>query len=111
MQTFSDFINKRFGYNENVNMDSHASHHKVNKNLYDLQSIIAKITNNPSYQEEFIELIRNFVNLKKEDTQLQQMFSQFENNVDIANINPDRGLATFDGEANKPNNLSNNMVN
>ena len=87
MQTFSDFIGKRFEYNENND---------------------SNLLNNTNYYKEFLDLLSNFIE-SKNDQGLQQMINHFKQNNKIDNFNDDSGLGTLSGVLNRPNNLPPNM--
>jgi hypothetical protein len=108
MQTFSDFIGKRFEYNENSDSNPQVVSQKNAKSAKDLEDIISKILNNTNYHKEFLNLLSDFIE-SKDDQGLQQMMNHFKQNNKIDNFNDDGGLGTLSGVLNKPNNLPPNM--
>jgi len=108
MQTFSDFIGKRFEYNENSDSNPKVVSQKNAKSAKDLEDIISKILNNTNYHKEFLNLLSDFIE-SKDDQGLQQMMNHFKQNNKIDNFNDDSGLGTLSGVLNKPNNLPPNM--
>jgi hypothetical protein len=108
MQTFSDFIGKRFEYNENNDSNPQVVSQKIAKSAKDLEDIISKILNNTNYHKEFLNLLSDFIE-SKDDQGLQQMINHFKQNNKIDNFNDDSGLGTLSGVLNRPNNLPPNM--
>jgi hypothetical protein len=96
MQTFSDFIGKRFEYNENSDSNPQVVSQKNAKSAKDLEDIISKILNNTNYHKEFLNLLSDFIE-SKDDQGLQQMMNHFKQNNKIDNFNDDSGLGTLSG--------------
>jgi len=106
MQTFADFINRRFGLNESDDVNQQLIQPKMIKKVKDLESVIHIILENPNYFDDFFKAIKEFVaNVK--DNDLQNMMSDLEHNM--KQDDKDKGLGLLDGESHKPNNLPPNM--
>lgn len=106
MQTFADFINKRFGLNENEDQNQQAVPVKMRKKSAELENIIHLILDNPNYFNKFFEAIKEFVK-DIQDNDLNNMIDELEEN--IKQDDKDKGLGQLDGESHKPNNLPPNM--
>jgi len=106
MQTFADFINKRFGLNENEDQNQQAVPFKMRKKSAELENIIHLILDNPNYFNKFFEAIKEFVK-DIQDNDLNNMIDELEEN--IKQDDKDKGLGQLDGESHKPNNLPPNM--
>ena len=61
MQTFSDFINRRFGYNENTDQNQQVVPEETIKKSMELEKIIHLILDNPNYFKKFFETVKEFV--------------------------------------------------
>ena len=55
MQTFADFINRRFGLNENDDQNQQAVPAKMRKKSHELEKIVHLILDNPNYFDKFFE--------------------------------------------------------
>lgn len=106
MQTFADFINRRFGLNENNDQNQQAVPAKMRKKSHELEKIVHLILDNPNYFDKFFETIKEFIEDIK-DNDLNNMIIELEEN--IKQDDKDKGLGQLDGESHKPNNLPPNM--
>jgi hypothetical protein len=106
MQTFTDFITKRFGLNENDDINQQLVPNKMIKKIKDLKNVIHIILENPNYFDEFFKSIKEFVENVK-DNDLHNMIADLEHNM--RQDDKDKGLGLLDGESHKPNNLPPNM--
>lgn len=106
MQTFADFINKRFCLNENDDQNQQAVPVKMRKKSQELENIIHLILDNPNYFDKFFEAIKEFVK-DVQDNDLDNMIGDLEES--IKQYEKDKGLGQLDGESHKPNNLPPNM--
>ena len=62
MQTFSDFINRRFGYNENTDQNQQVVPEETIKKSMELEKIIHLILDNPNYFKKFFETVKELNN-------------------------------------------------
>ena len=106
MQTFSDFINQRFGYNENIDQNQQVVPDKMIKKVRELKEIINIILNNPNYFKKFMEATKEFISDVK-DNDLNNMMQNLQNG--IKQNEKDEGLGQLQGTLDKPNNLPPNM--
>lgn len=106
MQTFADFINKRFGLNENEDQNQQTVPVKMRQKTAELENIIHLILDNPNYFDKFFSSIKEFVQDVK-DNDLENMIKNLEES--IKEDGKDKGLGQLDGESHKPNNLPPNM--
>lgn len=106
MQTFADFINRRFGLNENEDQNQQIVHAKMQKKSHELKKIIHLILENPNYFDKFFDLIKEFIE-DIQDNDLNNMIEELKEK--IKQDDKDKGLGVLDGESHKPNNLPPNM--
>ena len=106
MQTFSDFINRRFGYNENTDQNQQVVPEETIKKSMELEKIIHLILDNPNYFKKFFETVKEFV-YDLRDNDLQAMMQNLQDNFEQYSKN--KGLAQETGVLDKPNNLPPNM--
>jgi hypothetical protein len=106
MQTFSNFIKQRFGYNENIDQNQQVVPDKMIKKVMELKEIINIILNNPNYFKKFMEATKVFISDVK-DNNLNNMMQNLQNG--IKQNEKDEGLGQLQGALDKPNNLPPNM--
>lgn len=106
MQTFTDFINRRFGLMENDDQNQQIVPTKMIKKSIELEKIIHIILENPNYFDKFYTMIKEFVE-NVQDNDLHHMLQDLEES--IKQDDKDKGLGQLAGELNKPNNLPPNM--
>ena len=61
MQTFTDFINQRFGFKENFDQNQQKVPSKMEKKVNRLKTIIGFILENPNYFKKFVDVTKEFV--------------------------------------------------
>jgi hypothetical protein len=106
MQTFADFINRRFGLNENNDQNQQLVPAKMFKKSKDLEKIIHIILENPNYFDKFYNAVKEFVE-DVQDNDLHHMLEDLEDS--IKEDEKEKGLGQLAGELDKPNNLPPNM--
>ena len=106
MQTFSDFINQRFGIKEEIDQNQQRVPEKMQKKARGLEEIIHAILDNPNYFDDFFKKVKEFV----EEVRDNDLFNMIENlKNQIENDKKDKGLGLISGILDKPNNLPPNM--
>ena len=106
MQTFTDFISKRFGFKEEFEQNQQIVPTKMQKKAKVLEDIIHAILDNPNYFDDFYKKIKEFVN-EVRDNDLSNMMDNLKS--EIEEDNKDTGLGIISGISDKPNNLPPNM--
>lgn len=110
MQSFQDFISRRFEMNEDIGLQSVPSAPDIENTRKSLQEIFDYlILNNKFANNEFRNKFFEFFKSIKDDG-LQQKIRQLETTVDVTNPNmfSDRGLGNLSGSASKQPDLNPN---
>lgn len=106
MQTFTDFINQRFGFRENFDQNQQKVPSKMEKKVHQLKVIISFILENPNYFKKFVNAIEDFVE-EINDEYLKAEMEKFDE--EIKDDEDNKGLAQETGISDKANNLPPNM--
>jgi|LakMenEpi03Aug12_release.lakeMendotaPanAssembly.Ray.scaffolds.fasta_scaffold71093_2 hypothetical protein len=106
MQTFTDFINQRFGFKENFDQNQQKVPSKMEKKVNRLKTIIGFILENPNYFKKFVDVTKEFVE-EIRDEHLKREIENFEE--ENKDDEEDKGLAQETGILDRANNLPPNM--